>query len=119
MVPCLSVVQMTYPVGSYYKEFDGQGDEKFGLFSAGTVTATNNNGSIHFVGNWTTPEGKTVKMDYTANVSDIVDQSQQQDAKPQAQFNSPAANFNNASLNQRVNINDIQNAGNKIVMIKR
>lgn len=111
--------QMTYPVGSYYKEFDGQGDEKFGLFSAGTVTATNNNGSIHFVGNWTTPEGKTVKMDYTANVSDIVDQSQQQDAKPQAQFNSPAANFNNASLNQRVNIKDIQNAGNKIIMIKR
>lgn len=65
----------TYPVGSYYKEFDGQGGEAFGLFNGGTITVTQNNGDITFKGNWKTPEGKTVKMEYTGNVSKIIDQS--------------------------------------------
>jgi len=75
----------TYPVGSYYKEFDGQGGEAFGLFNGGTITVTQNNGDITFKGNWKTPEGKTVKMEYTGNVSKIIDQSQQQE-KPAARI---------------------------------
>lgn len=107
----------TYPVGSYYKEFDGQGGEAFGLFNGGTITVTQNNGDITFKGNWTTPEGKNVKMDYTANVSNIIDQSQQQ-TSANANQKTNIGKANNTKTTLRTNINDVQNAGNSILMIK-
>ena len=107
----------TYPVGSYYKEFDGQGGEAFGLFNGGTITVTQNNGDITFKGNWTTPEGKNVKMDYTANVSNIIDQSQQQ-TSANANQKTKIGKANNTKTTLRTNINDVQNAGNSILMIK-
>ena len=108
----------TYPVGSYYKEFDGQGGEAFGLFNGGTITVTQNNGDITFKGNWKTPEGKTVKMEYTGNVSKIIDQSQQQ-AKPAARNNRIDGKADSTATGGRTNVNDVQQAGNTILMMKK
>lgn len=108
----------TYPVGSYYKEFDGQGGEAFGLFNGGTITVTQNNGDITFKGNWKTPEGKTVKMEYTGNVSKIVDQSQQQ-AKPAARNNRIDGKADSTATGGRTDVNDVQQAGNTILMMKK
>ena len=108
----------TYPVGSYYKEFDGQGGEAFGLFNGGTITVTQNNGDITFKGNWKTPEGKTVKMEYTGNVSKIIDQSQQQ-AKPAARNNRIDGKADSTATGGRTDVNDVQQAGNTILMMKK
>ena len=107
-----------FPAGSYYKAFDGQGGETFGFFSGGSITVTLDNGMITFKGDWKTPEGKTVTMNYTTDASGIIDQSEEQ-GNAKAENSNAARSINGATLNQRLNINDIKNAGNQIFMMKR
>ncbi len=56
-------------------------------------------------------------MDYTANVSNIIDQSQQQ-TSANANQKTNIGKANNTKTTLRTNINDVQNAGNSILMIK-
>lgn len=57
-------------------------------------------------------------MNYTTDASGIIDQSEEQ-GNAKAENSNAARSINGATLNQRLNINDIKNAGNQIFMMKR
>ncbi|WP_024998456.1 hypothetical protein [Prevotella falsenii] len=107
-----------YPMGSFYKVFDGEGYEAYGFFSGGSITVTLDNGNITFKGNWTTPEGKAVTMNYTTDASGIIDQSGGQGNAKEDNGNAPRS-LNGATPDRRLHINDIENADSPIFMMKR
>lgn len=59
-----------------------------------------------------------MKMEYTGNVSKIIDQSQQQ-AKPAARNNRIDGKADSTATGGRTDVNDVQQAGNTILMMKK
>lgn len=107
-----------YPIGSFYETLsDGYGDT-YGLLSGGTITVSVAGNKITFKGNWTTPQGKAIKMDFTGDAGAIIDTSESEFGAP-AQGDFDRQSIYNSNLNQRVNQQSAGIGGGQVYMMKR
>ena len=107
-----------YPIGSFYETLsDGYGDT-YGLLSGGTITVSIAGNKITFKGNWTTPQGKAIKMDFTGDAGAIIDTSESEFGAP-AQADFGRQSIYSSNLNQRVNLQGAGSRGGQVYMMKR
>ena len=110
----INTIAGTYDVvmpvaGAEYKE---------GKFIGGTITVSVAGNKITFKGNWTTPQGKAVKMDFTGDAGAIIDTSESEfDAPAQAEFG--RRSIYSSNLNRRVNLQGAGSPGGQVYMMKR
>lgn len=73
-----SAYGMTMPIGTYYSTYDADGNKTNmnGFARSGSIVVTVNGDSVNFDCNLVAEGGHTIKMNYTANKSVFVDQSQ-------------------------------------------
>ena len=107
------------PMGTYYSEVDDEGyDKAYGMLNGGTVKVTLDGNDLTFDCNWTTPQGKTVVMNYTGDVRSIIDQSEDEGAygvKADVRNKGIAG----AVLGERINVKSMNSMQNKVYLIKR
>ena len=107
-----------YPIGSFYETLSDGYADAYGLLSGGTITVSVANNKITFKGNWTTPQGKAIKMDFTGDASAIIDTSESENGAP-AQGDFGRQSIYNSNLNQHVNLQSAGIGGGQVYMMKR